>query len=596
MQSKNVREGYCVMKLISLSANKPSFHPVIFKDGINIIVGKQVAPHNENDGNTYNGVGKSLTLHLIHFCLGANRIDSFMKKLPDWEFTLKFEVNGKEYSSIRNTNEQNKIEFCGEILASKVVRQKLLELCFDISDNPKNMTWTTLFSRFVRRYRSCYTSFDSFVPRENDYSKILNNCYLLGIDIDLIIEKKELRDKQKVASDTERVIKNDPFFKQYYLGKNDVEFDVADLEYRILELEKEIAEYRVSNNYHELEKEADDKSYQKKSLENRRVLVNNYIKNIEESLKETVQVKDEKLFKIYEAAKVEIPEMVRKDIDEVLQFHRELLTSRNNRLRKELNKHKAELKEIDNEIFALGKRMDELLNYLNSHGALEEYVSLTKQLSSMQNELSKIHEYQEILKAYRDTELDAKADFIAQDKETDAYLESESKYLIKLRDKYWEYAKRFYPKKKSGLVIKNNSGENMLRFSLEARIEDDSSDGVNEVRMFCFDLLLLECKKSKMRFMAHDSRLFANMDPRQRETLFRIIYEACQQEDFQYICSINEDALLSFQSLMSEEEFDEMIKKNIILELNDDAPSSKLLGVQVDIDLEDKNKSSGDMN
>ena len=54
------------MKLISLTANKSTFHPIYFNDGINIIVGKQVAPHNENDGNTYNGVGKSLTLHLIH--------------------------------------------------------------------------------------------------------------------------------------------------------------------------------------------------------------------------------------------------------------------------------------------------------------------------------------------------------------------------------------------------------------------------------------------------------------------------------------------------------------------------------------------------
>ena len=39
------------MKLISLTANKETFHPVYFDDGINIIVGKQVAPHNENDGN-----------------------------------------------------------------------------------------------------------------------------------------------------------------------------------------------------------------------------------------------------------------------------------------------------------------------------------------------------------------------------------------------------------------------------------------------------------------------------------------------------------------------------------------------------------------
>ena len=99
----------------------------------------------------------------------------------------------------------------------------------------------------------------------------MNNCYLLGIDTDLIISKKELREKQLAASATEKAIKKDPIFKQYYLGKNDAELDVADLEYRISELEKEISAFKVSNNYHELEKEADEKSYQKKALENQHV-------------------------------------------------------------------------------------------------------------------------------------------------------------------------------------------------------------------------------------------------------------------------------------------------------------------------------------
>lgn len=74
---------------------------------------------------------------------------------------------------------------------------------------------------------------------------------------------------------------------------------------------------------------------------------------------------------------------------------------------------------------------------------------------------------------------------IEQDISANVYLDEQSKYLENIRNMYWEYAKRFYPKKKSGLVIKNNSGENLLRYTLEARIEDDSSDGVNEVRMFC---------------------------------------------------------------------------------------------------------------
>lgn len=584
------------MKLISLRANQPSFHPVIFKEGINIIVGKQLAPHNKNDGNTYNGVGKSLILHLIHFCLGANRIDSLSSKLPDWEFILRFEIDGTEYYSKRSTNEQNKITFCGEEITITVMRQKMFELCFGLSNPPKYLTWSTLFSRFARRYRSCYATFDAFVPKESDYSKILNNCYLLGLDVDLIVRKKELRDKQTIAKSTEKAIKKDPLFKQYYLGKNDAELDAADLEYRIEELKKEILMFKVSSNYHELEIEADDKSYQKKKLENQRALISLYIKNIEESCAESIHVREEKLLKIYEAANIEIPEMVKKNIDEVLQFHSHLLLTRNNRLRKELDAQKAQLKSIDKQIELLGQQMDELLDYLNTHGALEEYVALTKQLSSLNSDLNRIQEYQKILKAYRDTELDIKAALIAEDKETEDYLESEKAYLTSLRTNYGNYAKRFYPKKRSGLVIKNNSGENMLRYTLDARIEDDSSDGVNEVRMFCFDILLLACKRSKLHFIIHDSRLFANMDPRQRETLFRTAYDICKRDNFQYICSINEDALNSFQALMSDKEYVELVEDNIILKLNDDSPESKLLGIQVDIDLEDKGKAADDIN
>ena len=106
-----MKRGWCVVKLISLKANKPSFHPVIFKDGLNIVVGKQATPSYENDGNTYNGVGKSLILHLVHFCLGSNKIDAFVQKIPDWEFTLRFEHDGNEYYATRGTVQQNKIDF-----------------------------------------------------------------------------------------------------------------------------------------------------------------------------------------------------------------------------------------------------------------------------------------------------------------------------------------------------------------------------------------------------------------------------------------------------------------------------------------------------
>ena len=229
-----MRGDCCVMKLLSLKANQSSFHAIDFNDGMNIIVGRQVAPHSKNDGNTYNGVGKSLILHLIHFCLGSRKMESLEKGLPDWEFTLTFEIEGNEYYCTRAVSHQNEIEFCGKMLKPKDVQSKLLKLCFGLESTPKDMTWTTLFSRFVRRYRLCYTSFDGFVLKESDYSKILNNCFLLGIDTDLIVRKRELRDRQTATAATEKAIKKDSFFRQYYLGESDAALDEADLEYLII--------------------------------------------------------------------------------------------------------------------------------------------------------------------------------------------------------------------------------------------------------------------------------------------------------------------------------------------------------------------------
>lgn len=458
------------------------------------------------------------------------------------------------------------------------------------------MTWNTLFSRFARRYRSCYSDFDAFVPKESDYSKILNNGYLLGLDHSLIVDKKDLGDRQIATSDTEKAIKKDPVFKEYYLGENNTEIDIEELSYKIENLKDKLDSFKVSNNYHDLEKEANEKSYQKKKLENKRSLISMNISNIKESLEKNIAVDTERLLSTYSSVEIEIPAMVKKNIDEVLDFHKEMLINRDTRLKKELLAQEEVILSIENQLLNLGAEMDQLLNYLNSHGALEEYLALSEQLSSLENEKSRVLDYKKILKKYQDNKFDIKSDYLNQDKKTDMYLEEYNSYLSSLKKKFRNYAKEFYPKKASGLIIKNNFGENQVRLDIEARIEDDSSDGVNEVRIFCFDLLIFTSHISNMNFFIHDSRLLANMDPRQREILFRLMQKTTLENQSQYICSVNEDTLQSIQPLMNDNEYKEIIEKNIVLELNDDSPESKLLGIQVDIDLEGKPKSANDIN
>ncbi len=63
------------MRLIELSANKESFKTVSFKpEGISLIVGKREAPDIPNKKKTYNSVGKSLIIRIVHFCLASRPI------------------------------------------------------------------------------------------------------------------------------------------------------------------------------------------------------------------------------------------------------------------------------------------------------------------------------------------------------------------------------------------------------------------------------------------------------------------------------------------------------------------------------------------
>lgn len=79
------------------------------------------------------------------------------------------------------------------------------------------------------------------------------------------------------------------------------------------------------------------------------------------------------------------------------------------------------------------------------------------------------------------------------------------------------------------------------------------------------------------------------MDVRQRATLFRVADEVCRENGFQYIATLNPDSISGMAGEFSVEEMASIIDGNIVLELKDNAPSGKLLGMQVDMQYERRN-------
>lgn len=192
----------------------------------------------------------------------------------------------------------------------------------------------------------------------------------MGIDINLIIDKKNLRDLQTSTDDLRKGLEKDPVLKQHFFNRDDAEIEILDLAEEIKKLQCEIDIFKVASNYHKIEIEADEFSYKLKNLENDRVLANNSIRNIEKSINIDPDISKDKILNLYKQAQIEIPQMVVKKIEDVLDFHSNLLNSRKNRLFNELKKNKDIVKELDSKISEYGKQMDESLDYLNTHGAL----------------------------------------------------------------------------------------------------------------------------------------------------------------------------------------------------------------------------------
>ena len=86
-----------------------------------------------------------------------------------------------------------------------------------------------------------------------------------------------------------------------------------------------------------------------------------------------------------------------------------------------------------------------------------------------------------------------------------------------------------------------------------------------------------------MDFVFHDSRLYANMDVRQRAALFRTAHEVANRLGYQYIATLNPDTISGMDNEFTAEEMYNIIRANTVLELKDDSPVSKLLGIQVDM-------------
>ncbi len=571
------------MRLISLAASESTFKTVVFnKSGASFILAKQDQPEQFDNSKTYNGVGKSLLVALIDFCLGAstgNKITkSLQQTLPDWHFILRVEINNQPYTIIRHANTPKHINLNDKELTLNAFCSQLEKLCFEIPSEFQYLSFRSLLPFFIRPSKQSYINYNEPTKMGSPYQKQLYNAFLLGLDVTLSQTKRLLKTQIDETNKRHKNIKNDPILKQFFEGYRDSSLALADLNEKIGKLELDLKKFEVADNYYHIKQEADDIKINLDKTQNKIKLRSVNVDNINQSLKISPDVNRNDIQNIYDESKLVFQSNVEKKLNELEKFYQDLTINRTKRLQQQKREFIAELTELEVYFTNLKENFDNHMKFLDAHQALDVFTKMSSHLADLQQNREKLQGYEKLQHDYEQKKTSLKKDMLLQSEETVTYLEQVRDDINKIMEYFRALVKRFYPDSLAGITVHNNDGKNQIRYDIEAKIQSDSSDGINSVKLFCYDLtLLMQGSNHAMNFIFHDSRLFSDIDEVHCNELFKIVKD--RFTDKQYISSINQNQLNTLSK-----DVQEFVIEHVVQELTDNSDSGKLLGVTVELE------------
>ena len=235
------------MRLLKLSSTNTNFRTLKFNPGLNIVSGLQLS---QEEKKTINGIGKSLSLKLIHHIFGATfqsdeekKLESFLKTYG--EFQLDFIHKKKTYSIKKDFS---KFDFF--INNKKIVKTNYPnELKKIFLGAESKINFKSLLNVFARRYGGTYYSnalTQQDRPRQDYFQKHIN-LYLLDIDISLVEKKKFIKEE---ISKLDKAMEVEKEFKKYRetINQSD-EKDLKDFKDQVVKYKKKKKEFVIAENY-----------------------------------------------------------------------------------------------------------------------------------------------------------------------------------------------------------------------------------------------------------------------------------------------------------------------------------------------------------
>lgn len=565
----------------SLTANQPSFKSVTFSAGLNVILADRTKEASDKDSR--NGLGKSLLIDLIHFCLGAEQRSKDglpADVLGDWAFTLELNLLGRPVRVTRAVATPRRVDVHGLAQSSGVAQLDLREWntilgaeMFALDPEglgPYAPTFRSLLSYFARRGKKAFLSPFTHHDKQAEVDKQVAVASLLGLAWEDARDAQVLKDRRGGISQLKKAVKGG-LVHGFDRSRGELEATLVRLSENAEAERRRLETFKVHPQYTGLRDEADKLTSDTHKRANKAVNCRQVLTIYEKDLEGVASPGSELVERVYQEAGVAFPDQVRRTLSDARAFHQAVVTHRRAFLQEEILRLRAEIETLDAEVAELSDRRAGIMEVLKTHGALEEFTALQRRHLDALEEVNRLRS---LIENWKNLEIGQST------------LKIEQETLVQRGRR--DYEERYEARTLAVSLFNANSQAlyeapgtlqidfGQYGFEFDVNIERSGSDGIENMKIFCFDLMLAQLWSKKKRspgFLIHDSRLFDGVDERQKAEALQLAARDSERYKFQYICSLNSDEV-PVRDLEPGFELEKFVR----LRLTDADPSGSLLG------------------
>ncbi|MDD5608485.1 MAG: DUF2326 domain-containing protein [Ignavibacterium sp.] len=409
------------------------FSDIIFKDGINYIYGYRDQPSVKGK-DSLNNIGKSSFLEMIDFALGSEfskdknpRLftayeEGYLKGLTAY---LEFESNNEYYIVRRSFDDARNVDLKTnkgkyKEYPLKDFQSALCDIIFAREDYPGfySSDWLRRLLAFyitiLKINRKEYPDPFSYLEYTSELQLLQYHLFLLNIDNRLIynlnVKVDEIDEKKKLVN---TAVNN--FISVHQLKTpSDVEEKINQIKTEVEEIREKIKAYKLASSQKLNAEKANEltKLINKLSFEN--FSFQKKIDTYKESLTNNLSIRLSTVENIYNDFQELLGTKIRKELEDVVKFRKNLIASRKDfileeieKLKKEIDDNKLRIDELDDEraeIFRILSTASAVKNLAdanalivskekeasNLEGQIRTYTVYSKQVSDLQQEVSKI--------------------------------------------------------------------------------------------------------------------------------------------------------------------------------------------------------------